>query len=84
MWDFPRLLMVVGGVGLMVIGFRKTEMTEVGIGGCFIGSALFGYLAKANDMYAWPQFAFTIAMAVLVVAKLRASRKRHGNAGLQE
>jgi ABC-type uncharacterized transport system permease subunit len=76
MSDFPWVLMAVGGLGVFAVGVRKKELTDVGIGGCFVGSALFGYLAKSNDMYSWLQLAFAIAMVAFVGVKFRAARKR--------
>lgn len=76
MWDFPRLLMAAGGLGVLAIGIRKKNGTDAGIGACFVGNALFGYLAKSNDIYAWFQLASVIALAALVIVKYRASRKK--------
>lgn len=69
--------MALGGLGLALIGFRKKDMLDAGIGGCFIGSALFGYLSRSDNRYAWVQLLFAIAMAVLVIAKFRAVRKKN-------
>jgi hypothetical protein len=79
MWDVPRLVMAAGGLGVLAVGIRKKDRTDAGVGACFVGNALFGYLAKSNDVYAWLQLASVIAMAVLVVVKYRASRKKKEN-----
>lgn len=84
MLDTPRLLMVVGGLGLALIGARRKDRVEIGLGLCFIGSALAGYLAMTNEIYAWIQLLFVIGMAVLLVVKLRAMKKKNGNRGSGE
>ncbi|WP_036164986.1 hypothetical protein [Massilia sp. 9096] len=81
MLDVPRLLMVVGGLGLALIGVRRKDRVEIGLGLCFIGSALAGQLAMSNEIYAWIQLLFVIGMAVLLVVKLRASKKRNRDDG---
>lgn len=70
MWDLPRLLMAVSGLGLIVIGIRGKKMWEAGYGFCIVGSALFGYLARDNDIYSWLQWPFVVAMVALVMTKL--------------
>jgi hypothetical protein len=79
MLDIPRLLMVVGGLGLALIGVRRKDRVEIGLGLCFIGSALAGHLAMSNEVYAWIQLLFVIGMAVLLVAKFRAVKKKNRN-----
>lgn len=76
MLDVPRLLMVVGGLGLAAIGVRKKQMLDVGIGACFVGSAWFGHLARSDPMYGWLQLACSVAMGVLVVLKFLALRRQ--------
>lgn len=84
MWDFPRLLAAIGGLGLVMVGIRKKEWIEAGLGACFAGNAVFGYLAKSNDMYFWFQGPFVIAMIALVIARFRASAMRDENAGVHD
>jgi hypothetical protein len=81
MLDTPRLLMIVGGLGLAVIGIRRKDRLEIGLGLCFIGSALAGQLATSNEIYAWIQLLFVIGMAVLLVAKYRALKKKNRDGG---
>jgi hypothetical protein len=83
MLDTPRLLMIVGGLGLAVIGIRRKDRLEIGLGLCFIGSALAGQLAASNEVYAWIQLLFVIGMAVLLVAKYRALKKKNRDGGAQ-
>jgi hypothetical protein len=78
MLDFPRLFSVVGGLGMALIGARRKDRVEVGLGLCFIGSALAGHLAASNAIYSWVQLLFVLGMAVLLVAKFRALKKRNG------
>jgi high-affinity Fe2+/Pb2+ permease len=68
--------MAAGGLGVLAIGLRKKDKTDAGVGACFVGNALFGYLAKSNDVYAWFQMASLIALAVLVVIKYRTRKRR--------
>jgi hypothetical protein len=75
MWDVPRLLMTVAGLGMIVIGIRRKTMWDVAFGGCFIGSAVFGYLAKSNEMYSWFQLLFAVAPLALAVIRLTQKRK---------
>jgi hypothetical protein len=70
MSDLPRLLMAVSGLGLIVIGIRDKKMLEASYGFCIVGIALFGYLARTDDMYSWFMWPFVIAMASLVLTKL--------------
>lgn len=70
MWNFPLLMMVAGGLGLIVIGIRGRKMWETGYGICTVGITLFGYLAKANDMYSWFQWPFMVALVALVIKNL--------------
>jgi high-affinity Fe2+/Pb2+ permease len=81
MLDTPRLLMIVGGLGLAVIGIRRKDRLEIGLGLCFIGSALAGRLATSNEVYAWIQLLFVIGMVVLLVAKYRALKKKSRDGG---
>lgn len=70
MWDIPRLVMAVSGLGMIVIGIRRKKMWEAGCGFCIAGSALSGYLAKTNDAYAWFEWPFVVALVALVLARL--------------
>lgn len=79
MLDIPRLLMVVGGLGLAVIGARRKDRVEIGLGLCFIGSALAGYLAMSEPIYSWVQLLFVLGMAGLLVVKLRAMKRKKGD-----
>jgi hypothetical protein len=75
MLDTPGILMVIGGLGLAVIGLRRKDRLEIGLGLCFIGSALAGALSRTNQVYAWVQLLFVLGMAVLLVLKFRAMKK---------
>jgi hypothetical protein len=51
MRDFNTLLTAVGAIGLLIFGFRNRKIWDIRCGGCFLGIALFGYLAGVNEQY---------------------------------
>lgn len=73
--------MGVSGLLVLGIGIAKSQRYEIVAGTCFVGTALFGYLAKADPIYDWPQDAFAIGLLGVSIAKMFALKRRRHPAG---
>ena len=64
--------MAVGGVWMLLIGIYiyQKNVWEAVFGCCFIGSAVFGYLGRSNEVYSWLQLAFIFALVLLAIVRL--------------
>lgn len=69
MWDFPKVLVAVAGLGMVFIGIQRKKLWEFSYGCCFVAYATFAYLAQSNDIFRWPEFACLIGMVALVIRK---------------